>query len=96
MFDRIVPCEGCGECPIHLDGSQFYTIEIGEVTINRYGTAIQDQQFCCSSQCVQHVINEVGTSVVQQPDGTSTVWLTDNAVKQHNDDNRKAGGWSGD
>ncbi len=91
-----VPCEGCGEVTIDLEHWNHFEIQHDVPQFGAFGQLIEHNLYCCSEGCVQTIINRIGTSCVRQPDDTLTVWPTDNAVKQHNEDNRKAGGWSGD
>lgn len=89
------PCEGCSEVPIDLEGDNHWVIEVEE-HMGRYGQVIEDHLHCCSTECVQAVINDIGTNTVHAPDDTRTIWVPDRVVAQHNADNAKAGGWSGD
>ncbi len=95
-MSKIIPCEACSSTPIDLEGWNHYAIQYDVPQFGAFGQLIEHNLYACSPECVQVVINRIGTSCVHQPDDTTTVWVTDNAVKQHNEDNRKAGGWSGD
>ena len=82
-------CDGCGRKVEHVEGPTGGGYMLVRFDDSKYWT--------CSEKCASTIINRLrGAFIMMHPDGAKSHEIPSSCFVEHNAQNRRAGGWSGD